>query len=103
MLTEKKVNACWESIIEEVTEAMRNHVCQFVTALSVDRPMSNKVTLEGTGSYMMISGRRVVVTCEHVAKRGDRNLGFYGSSDVFGYRGQWLVDPPPVDLVKAQD
>lgn len=95
------MNPSWESTIEEVTEAMRNHVRPFVTPLSMDRPMSNKVTLEGTGSYVLLGGNRVVITCEHVAKRGDLNLGFYGSPDVFGYRGPWFMDPPPVDLALA--
>lgn len=96
------MNSNWEGTVQEVTEAMRNHVRPFVTPLSMDRPMSNTVTLEGTGSYVMIGGKRVVVTCEHVAKRGDLNVGFYGSpGGVFGYREQWLMDPPPVDLAMA--
>lgn len=95
------MNSSWEATVEEVTEAMRNHVRCFVTPLSMDRPLSNKVTLEGTGSYVMIAGKRIIVTCEHVASRGDMNLGFYGSQDVFGYRGQWLMDPAPIDLAMA--
>ena len=49
----------------------------------------------------MIAGNRVIVTCEHVGKRGDLNCGFYRSAEVFGYRGQWFMDPPPVDLAMA--
>ena len=96
-LLEENVKGSFENAVEEVTEAMRNHVRHFVTPLSMDRPMSNKVTLEGTGSYVTIGDGRAALTCEHVAKRGNLNIGFYGSSDVFGYRGQWLMDPPPVD------
>ena len=91
-----------KTLLKESTEAMRNHVRHFVTPLSMDRPMSNKVTLEGTGSYVTIGDGRAALTCEHVAKRGNLNIGFYGSSDVFGYRGQWLINPPPVDLAMAK-
>ena len=91
----------WWSVIEEVTEAMRNHTRQFVTPLSMDRAALNKVTLEGTGNYVMIYGNRAIVTCEHVATRGELNFGFYGSAEVFGYRGQWHMDSPLVDLAVA--
>lgn len=95
------MNATRGNVIEKVSEAMRSHARPFVTPLSMDRPALNKVTLEGTGNYVRLDDRRIIVTCEHVASRGELNCGFYGSAEVFGFRGQWLMDPPPVDLALA--
>jgi hypothetical protein len=67
----------------------------------------NKVTLEGTGNFVMVDGRRFILSCEHVVM--DENKGvqkdidfrFYGSDDVFGFRGDWPKEPHPVDLAIA--
>lgn len=80
----------FENAVEEVTEAMRNHVRHFVTPLSMDRPMSNKVTLEGTGSYVTIGDGRAALTCEHVAKRGNLNIGFMAPRTFSAIAGSGL-------------
>jgi hypothetical protein len=78
----------WEQMKQHVNDAMRSYTRPFVTPLTMDRPAINKVTLEGTGNYVMVEGNRLILTCEHVAKRGDLDFRFYGSDDVFGFRGK---------------
>ncbi|MCK1328624.1 hypothetical protein IVB57_09495 [Bradyrhizobium sp. CW9] len=91
----------WLPVIEEVLEAMRTHTLPLVTPLSKDRPDLNKVALLGTGSYVMLGGYRIILTCEHVARHGKVNCGLHGDSEAFGYRGRWFMDPEPVDLALA--
>jgi hypothetical protein len=87
--------------IERVIEAMRAHTRHFLTPLSKERPDLNKVVLVGTGNFVMLNGCRVILTCEHVTKEGELNVSLHGNNEVFGYRGPWLTDPPPVDLALA--
>jgi hypothetical protein len=57
--------------------------------------------LLGTGSYVMLGGYRIILTCEHVARIGEVNCGLYGDDEAFGYRGHWFAEPEPVDLALA--
>lgn len=68
----------------------------FTTPLT--REIETTVQLEGSGSYVEIGGKRLMLTCEHVAIRQPLDFRFCGSDKVYGYRGKWTMAPHPVDI-----
>lgn len=91
--------AQWEQIKQEVAEAMLAHTRPFVTPLGTETPAT--VRLVGTGSYADIDDRRLLLTCEHVAREQPMHYRFDGSDDVFDHPGPWTKDRHPTDAAFA--
>ena len=89
----------WDRIKEQVNDAMLVHTRPFATALA--RGTDTGVSLEGSGSYVGMEGRRLLLTCAHVAVLGPLDYRFHGSDEVYGYRGPWTMEPHPVDIAFA--
>ena len=51
---------------------------------------------------MQIDGKRILLTCEHVAKRAPLDYRFWGSDNVFKYNGLWTKEAHPVDMAFAR-
>jgi len=90
----------WAKICDEVAEAMKAHTRPFVTPLTSST--DDEVRLEGTGSYVLYEGQRILLTCQHVRERGGVDYRFFGSDDVFKHPGPWVEDKrPSVDAALA--
>src|SRR3954453_19818731 len=61
----------WREEIELGIEATHTHIRPYVTPLSKERPDLNKVILVGSGSYVMLGAKRIILTCAHVARHGE--------------------------------
>jgi hypothetical protein len=86
----------WHRVQHHVTDAMLEHTRPFTTPLT--RGSETTVWLEGSGSYVAIDDKRLLLTCEHVAIREALDFRFHGSVQVYGYRGKWTMEPQPVDI-----
>lgn len=89
----------WKQICDRITDAMLAFTRPFVTPLGTETP--TEVRLVGTGSYVMLGDRRILLTCEHVARHQPIHYRFYGSDDVFEHLGPWRMDPHTVDAACA--
>lgn len=74
---------------------MRSHTRPFAT------PLMRGTALAGSGNYVALNEDALIMTCQHVAKRGELDYRFYGLSGTFSNHGEWLAEPPPVDLALA--
>lgn len=86
----------WNTAQQHVIDAMLERTRPFTTPLT--REIETTVQLEGSGSYVEIGGKRLMLTCEHVAIRQPLDFRFCGSDKVYGYRGKWTMAPHPVDI-----
>jgi hypothetical protein len=77
--------AQWKQICDRVTQELLEFTRPFVTPLGTQTKI--EVRMVGTGSYVMLEDRRILLTCEHVARDQPINFRFYGSDEVFEYRG----------------
>jgi len=91
--------AKWKVICDDVTEQMRAFTRPFATPLTTPTPETIRLT--GTGSYVDIEGRRLLLTCEHVARYKPVHNRFAGSDDVFEHQGPWREDQHPIDAATA--
>ena len=91
----------WSAISDQVSNDMLAHVRPFVTPLS--REEFSTVRLVGSGSYVAIGSRRILLTCEHVSRQAPLDYRFCGSpmNNVWGYRGQWTEEGHPADIAFA--
>lgn len=89
----------WTSICDRVTAAMLHFTHPFVTPLGT--ATASAVRLVGTGSYIGHGNRRLLLTCEHVARQQPMHYRFYGSDKVFEHRAPWCWDPHPIDAAVA--
>ena len=64
-----------------VTESMKAHTRAFVSPLSTEN--EREVRHVGTGSFLCLGARRMLLTCEHVATEGPINFSLHGSGNVF--------------------
>tara|TARA_R100000501_G_C2630688_1_gene126173 strand:- start:5867 stop:6649 length:783 start_codon:yes stop_codon:yes gene_type:complete len=85
----------WVAIQSSVTDAMLAHTTPFGTPLGTASDTS--VRLIGSGAYVTREDRRLLVTCEHVARETPIHYRFHGSDNVFEHREIWTMDPPPID------
>ena len=84
----------WRHDRESVTDAMLEHTKQFVTPLSTETATS--IRLVGTGSYVQHE-KRMLITCEHVARVQPMHYRFLDSTNVFAPNGNWTMDEHPID------
>jgi hypothetical protein len=89
----------WKKICDDVTDAMRRYTRPFVTPLSTSDDAS--VRLVGSGSYVTVRGRRILLTCEHVARTTPMEYQFYGRDCVFRHPGPFTKEPHPIDAAFA--
>lgn len=91
--------AQWKQISDKVTADMLMHTRPFVTPLGTET--ESTVRLVGTGSYIQRNERRILLTCEHVARVQPMHYRFYCSDDVFEHPGPWTMDRHPIDAAFA--
>ena len=85
----------WNVINDRVSTEMLNHVRAFVTPLTKEH--LSTVRTVGTGTYVHLTSKTVLLTCEHVAREAPLGFRFCGSQtgNVFSYQGEWTSDPGP--------
>jgi hypothetical protein len=89
----------WNTVCNDVTDAMKHHTRPFVTPLSTSG--DDQVRLVGSGSYVAVDGDRILVTCEHVARTTPMEFRFYGCESVFRYPEAFAMEPHPIDAALA--
>src|SRR5690349_21744194 len=89
----------WMAINNSVADSMLAHTRPFGTPLGTARDIS--VRLVGSGAYVTREDRRLLLTCEHVAREQSIHYRFHGSDDVFEHRGTWTMDRHPIDATFA--
>ena len=89
----------WMAINNSVSDAMLAHTKSFGTPLGTQT--NTTVRLIGSGAYVAREDRRLLLTCEHVAREQPIHYRFHGSEDVFEHRGAWTVDRHPIDAAYA--
>lgn len=89
----------WKNVCDRVTDSMRGHTRPFVTPLSTSN--DDHVRLVGSGSYVEVHGRPILLTCEHVARNAPMEYRFYGSESVFRYPRPFTMEPHPIDAAFA--
>ena len=93
-------NEEWKKINDEVTSEMLDFTRVFVTPLGTETYKG--VRLVGSGSYISFDGKRLLLTCEHVACQPPIHYRFHSSEDVFEYACAWRMNPYPIDAAMAQ-
>lgn len=73
--------ARWDAICNDVTDQMLAYTRPFVTPLTTENTQA--VWLTGTGSFVDLDARRILLTCEHVSRDKPVHYSFYSSDDVF--------------------
>jgi hypothetical protein len=87
----------WKQISDTVTTAMQAFTRPFVTPLGTETSQG-KVRLVGTGNYIANGEKRILLTCEHVARQQPMHYRFLGHDSVFEHREPpWRMDPLPID------
>lgn len=91
--------ADWQLICQQTAVAMKTHCLPYVTPVS--REISEtEGTLEGSGAYIEFSGKRLMLTNEHVLREWQRRKfahQFYGCEDVFRLAAPLGLESHPVD------
>lgn len=91
----------WAQLCNAVADAMKDHTRPFVTPLTSST--EETVRLEGSGSFVLAGGRRLLLTCQHVRAQGGVDYRFDGSDVVFKHPGPWVENPSPsVDVAIAE-
>jgi hypothetical protein len=91
----------WKQINDDVTEAMKGFTRAFVTPLGTETSQG-EVRLVGTGNYVLNDEKRILLTCEHVARVQPMHYRFLGNDTVLEYVGpSWRMDPHPIDAAQA--
>jgi hypothetical protein len=89
----------WDAASETVTREMNAYLAQFVTAVSKDH--GDHGELVGSGTYIEIAGRTVILTNEHVAaekKSGHLIHRFHDLGNLYRSTGDHLIAPAPADI-----
>ena len=89
----------WKTICDKVADDMLAHTRPFVTPLGT--ATERDVRLVGTGSYVSREPRRILLTCEHVARVQPMHYRFHGSDHVFEHLGPWTMEKYPIDAAFA--
>lgn len=63
-----------------LTDILSNIIGRSVTPLNGSN--ERKVTQWGTGTYILVDGMRIILTCRHVITDGGKEYGFFGSQHV---------------------
>ncbi len=88
-----------KQISDKVTADMLMHTQPFVTPLGTEPRQPSGWSVPG--SYIQRNERRILLTCEHVARVQPMHHRFYGSDDVFEHPGPWTMDRHPTDAAFA--
>ncbi len=92
--------ADWNTEKHRVTDEMRSFTQPFASPLTVETPET--VRLKGTGSYVLWTEQRRLLTCEHVAREQPIHYRFNGSDAVYAHPGPWTMDRHPSDVAFAR-
>lgn len=79
----------WAKTSSSVCDAMKLHTRPFIAPLS--RETAENVWLEGTGTYISIHDRRLLLTCEHVSSVVPIDYRFYGSENVYRVKRNFVA------------
>lgn len=90
----------WTAAKHRVTDEMRSFTRPFASPLTVET--RETVRLKGTGSYVLWTEQRLLLTCEHVAREQPIHYRFCGSDAVYEHPGPWTMDPHPFDAAFAR-
>jgi hypothetical protein len=85
---------------DKVATSMLAHTPPLGTPLSTET--DRDVRLVGTGDYVMRHDKRLLITCEHVARVKPIHYRLYGSDNVFAHQGPGMMDQHPVDTSFAE-
>ena len=86
----------WKDIVDFVADAMLAHTRPFCTPLGTET--EDLVRLVGSGTYMKREERRILLTCEHVARQQPIHHRFYGSNNIFKCSEEaWVMEKHPID------
>lgn len=90
----------WKNICDKIADVMTCYTRPFVTPLSTSN--DKEVRLVGSGSYVIVGDRRILLTCEHVASVVPIEYRFYDSELVFRHPGPFMKEGLPIDAAFAQ-
>jgi hypothetical protein len=80
----------WKKLVGIVTDEMKVYTRPYVTPLRTSD--EEKVRLLGTGSYIAVKDRRVVLSCEHVTRNKTVEYQFWGSDRIFRVTAPFTYD-----------
>lgn len=89
----------WKRICRDTTRAMEAEVRRYVTPVS--HPISDEEgELAGSGSYIEVDNRRLLITNEHVVRGQGKQFAhqYTECEGVFLLEEPLAVEPPPIDL-----
>lgn len=96
MMTQKD----WETLCKETAVQMREHVARYTTPIL--KVLSNDHgELLGSGSYCEFSGRRFLITNEHIARKEQSSPlahMFSGNDNVMRLIHKFQTQPHPIDV-----
>src|SRR5262245_55173412 len=83
----------WRRHCDAVTDEMREHTRPFVTGLS--HRASGHRRLFGSGTYVLRSGQRLLLTCEHVARHPRLEMRLWPGTKDYVVPGEFTLRPDP--------
>ena len=81
----------WKRTCDFVTEKMLLYTRPFVTPISTSNDIN--IRLVGSGSYVMVGNRRILITCKHVVDVIPVEYRFHDYESVFRYLSPFITDP----------
>ena len=90
---------------DDVARLMARHVAKFATPISVPNPDGVSGRHWGTGNYLDLLGKTVLLTNEHVIRRRrtvDLTHMFHGLDDVYQIVGHHAEQPWPLDVAAVE-
>lgn len=101
---DKQTLEWWESLCRETTLAMQDHLMRYVTPISItvssEGDSKTEGRLQGTGSYILWGGRRLLMTNEHILRNWrPQQFGhqFQGCDKIFQLNKPLGLEGDPVD------
>src|SRR6202171_2795892 len=101
---DKQTLEWWDSLCRETTLAMQDHLMRYVTPISVtvssEGDLKTEGRLQGTGSYILWGGRRLLMTNEHILRNWrPQQCGhqFQGCDKIFQLNKPLGLEGDPVD------
>ena len=84
-----------QTLFKIVTDMMIQAVRPSATALVSEN--DDVVRLEGSGTFISVADRLIVLTCAHVTNCGGTDYGFYGSTRMFSGKGS-VIQSSRIDV-----
>jgi len=94
-----QARASWKALFRETAQAMQDHCGNFITPISrvADDDWGE---LEGTGGYVEVAGKRLLITNEHVIRDFRTHQfthQFFECEDIFKLTAPLAIEAHPVD------